>query len=285
MNASAFRRRPVPRAVSGFAVLLAVTVAGPARAVEGVVEIDQARALAGGITPGDAPGFPVSITLPGSYRLTGNLDVGGQPGPENVTAIKVLSSFVTLDLNGFSLVGPTVCTGSPVSSCLPLGSGDGVDSRDHNFLRVTNGVVRGFGDAGIDAGNATVEHVQAFGNGSRGIALHWGGVVTESTAGMNGTYGISGSGLLVASSRAVDNGMIGFYAYPGEVRDCEAVHNGYYGIAVYDGLVIGSMSRGNLNAAIVASRSGYTLNNASGTTTILGGINLGRNVCNAALCP
>jgi hypothetical protein len=42
-------------------------------AVDGVVLIDQTRALAGNVTPGDAPGFPVTLSLPGSYRLSGNL--------------------------------------------------------------------------------------------------------------------------------------------------------------------------------------------------------------------
>jgi hypothetical protein len=69
-----------------------------ATAVDGVVLIDQARAMAGNVTPGDAPGFPVTITLTGSYKLSGNLTV-----PDgNTTAIDIRSSFVTIDLNGFS---------------------------------------------------------------------------------------------------------------------------------------------------------------------------------------
>lgn len=69
------------------------------------------RALAGGVSGGviilDQPGFPVSILNPGSYRLTSNLEVPS----ENTTAIEVLVSDVTIDLNGFAgmrpLVGPT----------------------------------------------------------------------------------------------------------------------------------------------------------------------------------
>src|SRR5438046_162421 len=48
-----------------------VAFAGASYASDGVVEINQARALAGGVTRGDAPGFPVTISQPGSYRLTG----------------------------------------------------------------------------------------------------------------------------------------------------------------------------------------------------------------------
>ena len=43
--------------------------------VDGVVYIDQNRAAAGGITPGDLAGFPVTIAQSGSYRLSGNLTV------------------------------------------------------------------------------------------------------------------------------------------------------------------------------------------------------------------
>jgi hypothetical protein len=68
-------------------------------AVDGIVLIDQNRALAGNVTPGDAPGFPVTITQPGSYRLSGNLSAGAADG------IVVAADDVTLDLNGFNLRG------------------------------------------------------------------------------------------------------------------------------------------------------------------------------------
>src|SRR5436190_10630805 len=90
-------------------------------AVDGIVLIDQNRALAGGVTPGDAPGFPVTISLAGSYRLSGNLTVPDA----NTTAINITADNVTIDLNGFSIIGPVVCTpiGTPVTSCSPSGSG------------------------------------------------------------------------------------------------------------------------------------------------------------------
>jgi hypothetical protein len=90
-------------------------------AVDGVVLIDQNRALAGNVTPGDAPGFPVTISQPGSYRLSGNLTVPDS----NTTAIQITADFVTLDLNGFSIIGPNVCTVNP-TACSAPGSGTGV---------------------------------------------------------------------------------------------------------------------------------------------------------------
>jgi hypothetical protein len=44
-------------------------------ASDGQLEINQACAVNTGCFPGDDPGFPVTITQPGSYRLTGNLDL------------------------------------------------------------------------------------------------------------------------------------------------------------------------------------------------------------------
>lgn len=83
---------------SAAAALFAVV--SPALAVDGTILIDQAKAFAGNVTPGDSPGFPVTITQPGSYRLASNL----RP-PAATTAIQITASNVTLDLNGFGLIG------------------------------------------------------------------------------------------------------------------------------------------------------------------------------------
>lgn len=91
------------------AALAALVTAWPALAQkaggsgDGVVTITQAKAVNGGVTPGDAPGFPVSITQPGSYRLAGNLTLTDP----NVGAIEILAAGVTLDLGGFTVQGPT----------------------------------------------------------------------------------------------------------------------------------------------------------------------------------
>src|SRR6185503_19566917 len=45
----------------------------PVEAAGGEVIITQESAMAGGVTPGDQPGFPVTITKAGRYRLASNL--------------------------------------------------------------------------------------------------------------------------------------------------------------------------------------------------------------------
>ena len=46
-------------------IALALAYAAPVlHAVDGVVLIDQSRAIAGNVTPGDTPGYPIIISVP-----------------------------------------------------------------------------------------------------------------------------------------------------------------------------------------------------------------------------
>ena len=111
------------RAVIGSVVLVLAAVLSaslviPARAADGRIEINQASAMLGGVTPGDAPGFPISITRPGSYVLTGNLVVTDT----SLDGFDIRVGMVTLDLNGHELVGPQLCTGEAGETvCTPDG--------------------------------------------------------------------------------------------------------------------------------------------------------------------
>ena len=91
-----------------FAIVTALVALTPtvASAVDGIILIDQNKAMTGNVTPGDAPGFPVSITQPGSYRLTTNLIVADP----NTNGIEISANHVTIDLNGFAIIGPADCS-------------------------------------------------------------------------------------------------------------------------------------------------------------------------------
>lgn len=117
-------------------------LAGPNTPASDVVTIDQSKAAAGGITSGDTAGFPITISAPGSYRLTSNLVV-----PAGVDAIQVSVDNVTIDLNGFSIKGPGTCGGQTGSmTCTALVT-HGVAPAVSNIQRTTvqNGTVGGFG--------------------------------------------------------------------------------------------------------------------------------------------
>jgi len=177
-------------------LLVAFTaLAIPAYAVDGVVLINQNAALAGNITPCDAPGFPVTISVAGSYRLSGNLTVPD----ENTTAILITAENVAIDLNGFSILGPTVCSGFPVA-CTPTGSGTGVfGSSDLKNITVLNGDIRGMGRRGIFLQGAghRIKEVRASNNGSDGIVAF--GIVQSCSANSNGRSGVVTSGSVIDS--------------------------------------------------------------------------------------
>ena len=131
--------------------LLQLSLASLALAVSGSsafaqATIDQNKALAGNITPGDAPGFPISINHPGHYKLTGNLQV-----PLGVDGIVINSPGVTLDLNGFSVIAPGYCTLQPnpeMVMCSGGAASRGITGYGGTVLR--NGFVRGFNTAGVE---------------------------------------------------------------------------------------------------------------------------------------
>ena len=75
-----------------------------AQASEPVTVIDQARAYAGSVSPGDAPGFPVTLGRSGHYRLAGDLVV-----PVDTSGIVISAQNVTLDLGGHTVGGPVQC--------------------------------------------------------------------------------------------------------------------------------------------------------------------------------
>ena len=214
---------PILRSIACGCMLAAIS--SSLYAVDGVVLIDQSHALAGNITPGDAPGFPVTITQSGSYRLSGNLIVPDA----NTTAIQITAERVTLDMNGFGIIGPVVCTTGP-TKCSPAGSGVGVQALDPNGgvsgprgVRVFNGTVRGMGNHGflIGGDGNSVDRVAADGNAGAGIVVS--GIVIDSAATRNALGGIAAI----------------------TVRDCRVVSNGRTGITVNSGVATGNSSSFN----------------------------------------
>jgi hypothetical protein len=198
MSHFSFRRLTLP--------VMLFTACSGLHAGAGLILIDQASALAGGVTSGDSPGFPVTLSTPGSYKLTGNLTVTDG----NTTGIQILADFVTLDLDGFSIIGPITCTASPVV-CTPSGTGIGVQTAGNQGtgprgVRVLNGAISGMGLAGVQMTGvgSKVERVSAYNNAGAGIVSE---TVVESEAKRNGTYGILAT--TVRDSRSSENAADG----------------------------------------------------------------------------
>jgi hypothetical protein len=162
------------RAYAALIVAAAFALSAPAFAA-GEILITQAKANAGNVTPGDAAGFPVTISLPGSYILASNL----QP-PAGKGGITIASNDVTIDMNGFRLNGNA-------------GATIGIYGGAFESATIRNGTITGFDAHGIytTGKNWTVEDMRVVENGAYGIhVLGSYSSVRGSTVTENGNHGI-----------------------------------------------------------------------------------------------
>lgn len=218
--------------------LLSFMDLGMSHAIDGATDISQVRALKGGVSGGDAPGFPVTLTQPGLYRLTSNLDVRTQSSPADVTAIEVAANDVTIDMNGFELLGPVTCSTSSPVSCTSSGEGLGISVQQTEsvfFVNtvVKNGTVRGFGNKGIRLRSGRIERVRALHNGFGGFSVGEGEVV-DCIAIYNQAIGINvGSGAIRRSVSA--HGGFGIYVGSTHVQQCIVEGNEADGIVAETG--------------------------------------------------
>jgi parallel beta-helix repeat protein len=304
------------RRLSILVPLLTMIPASPVLAVDGVLEINQACATsAAGCLSGDASGFPVTVSQRGAYRLTTNLTVPNA----NTTAIQIAIDGVSVDLNGFAIVGPATCTGVPVTSCSISGTGVGILGPDH--VTVRNGVIRGMGAEAIKLDwNARVENVEVvfdqLGTGFGAIDVGNQSTVVDSSATSNRGYGIfCAEACILRGNTATGNGQSGLALGPSGIASGNtATSNGEYGITALigssvganvassngaDGIfagtgsnVTGNTVRQNVGAGLgLQGQTTYRENTITANGfTVNGGVNQGNNYCNgpnllSASCP
>lgn len=221
------------------AIAFALSISPLANASDGVVEINAAGARAGGITPDDDPGFPVTISQPGSYRLTGNLsrthNLFPFPSGSAPHMIHVTADDVTIDMNGFRiscsqlvLIAPGGSGGpTPCPSSASADEGDGIRG-DGDSLTVMNGTIFGSPDDGIDArGKGTlVRDVQAMMNRGTGVVVREGSTIRDSAAAENDVYGFSVNvGSMLVGSTAYLNATGVYASSSSSVLDCNIRDN------------------------------------------------------------
>lgn len=185
-----------------------------------------------------------AIGAPGSYYLVTNLTgVTGQHG------IIIDADNVTLDLNGFALIGGP-------------GSVDGVNvSNDHDNITIRNGTVRDWGSDGVSAyGAFNSEFIDL-----KVCANGWGGLR-------------AGDGSVISRCLARENSDVGIYAaYNCTISYCTAVTNGAGGIYASGGATImGCTARYNVGDGITAWGCG-TVSGCAGTDNKGDGIVVGWN--------
>lgn len=209
----------------------AALLSGLSATAQAQAVINHSKALAGNVTPGDAPGYPVTISRPGHYKLSGNLTV-----PAGGRGVEITAAHVTLDLNGFTIAGAGQCSynhTNPSVICNGAhGNGRGIYvSPDGSHAVLRNGTVRGFHE-GIFAvasahllemvvsqnsgwgatlssnadGMPGVERSAFALNGGGGIVFDMGGLVRGVDASYNAGDGIRGAS--TARTRVVDSAAL-----------------------------------------------------------------------------
>ncbi len=255
-----------------FKRLLATLLLAPASAlaVDGVREINEACALTG-CFPGDAPGFPVQIEEPGSYVLTGNLDVGGSASASGIEVDAATDGAVTIDLNGFSIAGPVSCTGTPVTSCSPSGPGIGIEApfSQSTYVTVRNGTIRGMGSTAVSCGSdCTVLDIVAEENGTIGLVNANGtAVFRRIVTRRNGGDGMFVKGT-VEDVISEGNGGRGIFANPfSRIRGVEVLDNGGNGVRCFSCSLLDSAIEGNGGVGVeLGGRSVYGRNLIDGNS-------------------
>jgi len=264
---------------------------GSLHASNGVIEINQTCAINGGCTAADTAGFPVSITEPGSYILTSNLQL---PDADSTGIHLSGANPSTIDLNGFAILGPTVCTGAPSTDdflCAPLGSGMGIDSNGTS-LTLLNGSIIGIGAQGVRA--SVLAHIEDVGfRGTGGVAIdvgfnstvhanrlfrcgggiNGGSSVTNNMLSLIGGDGIDASGI-VSGNKVINVAGVGIDMLSGVASDNE----------------VGSADDVGLDGGLQVGYKGNVFRNNNGgdifTQVDLLSKELGTNICGqTTMCP
>jgi len=266
-------------------------------AADGRIEISAAGAEAGGITPSDTAGYPVTIDTPGSYILTSDLAVpDADTNAIETSGGSAVTNEVRIDLNGFQIRGPANCGGADIT-CSSTGDGVGILVTENAWqLVVSNGTIVGMGSWAIDSvSELEVVDLRIISNGGGGLQFN-GGTVSDSTISTNGGDGMRSFGpTLVYDNLISANKLDGVGCGECTIMRNTIVGNRGDGIEVQSDLttVIGNTLNANRGQGINASGgpAGYGMNSIDpsifGGGTVSGSATqIGTNFCDGnTTCP
>ncbi len=199
-----------------------------------LTEVEPRIAINATNTPGDSDSL-YRITQPGSYYLTGNITgVSGKRG------IEIASNDVTIDLNGFALLGVPGAT-----------QGIFATLSDSVGISIMNGTVRGWPLDGISTSGTFGGHID--------------GIVAEN----NSYIGIRvGNQYSVTRCASIDNGDAGFAsATTCTFENCSSRGNASHGFRFNSGCVINNCAAYlNKGDGFEANFDGSTFHNCSATS-------------------
>jgi hypothetical protein len=216
-------------------------------------EVEPRIAISLTNTPGDSTSL-YRISQPGSYYLTGNVQgVVGKHG------IRIAAVGVTLDLNGFEVLG-----------AVGVGDFDGIVyiGSDVSNLTIRNGSVRRWGDRGVEV-NATgasvlIEKITATNNVDTGISSGGGATISHCVSNNNGGSGISTGASLITACSAMDNAGNGIsVGQGGMITNCNSFSNDGYGIFTGFGALVEQCAIDNNGLSGINSSNGSRISNCS----------------------
>jgi parallel beta-helix repeat protein len=207
--------------------------------------------------------MPYNLDHSGSYYLTGDWHLDA-PGTD---AIAISADNVTLDLNGFALIGPGKTVGS--DDGVYVNCGTEITPVFCNNISISNGTVRDWGGNGVNAfhsNNSEFANLRLYYNGGNGIFVAF-GTVTDSEASENGAGGFRVTSGTVVRSSAYSNASYGFVGRRVVLTDCSSCGNTGAGIYVDEGTVSNCVANTNGGNGIeVGNASLVTANVADGNT-------------------
>lgn len=191
--------------------------------------------------------LPATISTPGFYFITKDLSSSDSSSP----GITISADNVTLDLMGFSLIGPGAIHGS--SYGIHMDGNSNVEIRNgtvRNFPgtgiyepssapttaghRILNMRIRGNGGYGIRVvgANHTIEQCTVWENEQAGISVGIGANVSNNSSYNNGDGIMTGGGARITGNVCYDNTRYGIYtAFGATVTNNSSYSNG--GIGIY----------------------------------------------------
>jgi len=273
------RRHALSLVAGCLAFALSSTIA---LAIDGRIEISQTAILAGGITPGDAPGYPATLSASGSYVLTSDLIL---PSSSGMRGIEIEGGPAQLDLNGFSILGPGTCTGIP-----PVCSGSqitvGIEISTSEPVEISNGTLTGLFSAvnvltttGSETRSTVLKDLAIEANSGTAVFMSGNGssVIRDCQINRNGLLGIDidiGHTVLIDGVTFRSNGSSAIDSQ----GSASLVLNSLF---VGNSIGIRSFFISNPSLALVYGGNSFFAN----TTHVIGGSQLGPNLCAGAPCP
>jgi hypothetical protein len=228
--------------------------------------------------------LPVTITNGGSYYLSNNLR-----GVSGGSGITIATNNVSIDLNGFALIGvPGSLKGIVTSSTLNNVAvrngaisdwGGGLDAYTAGPVR--NGIIENLtisSNAGygmIISGNFLIRGCLSQSNTLDGISCYY-STVSDCVVKDNGGYGFTAYNCHLSHCVALNNLASGIYASLGDVQDCKAMYCAH-GIYVLSGRVSDCSAQNNTYSGIYVDGPGslITGNQVTGNNAAAGNLNAG----------